>query len=663
VIEMNALGCKRLHLLALLFLLFAVPAALYGQSDRGTITGTATDPSGAVIGSVDVIASLTATGEQFKAVSDDHGFYSLVELPIGSYTVSFRKAGFKDLDRTGVVLETQHTVQVNGLLTVGNVTETVQVTGTPVLEIQTEVGTNMSAQEMTDLPLSVNGGRDITNFAYAVTPNVSGSEWSSNIAGSQAFTKSVLIDGTSTDSGIVGHVGESEPSMDAIQESQVDTTGLRAEDGRSGGGAFLYEMKSGTNQVHGAAFGFLANEFLNANTWANNWYLSQCGSGNPTCDQPYRRAMNRYFDYGFNGGGPVWKKRKMFIFGAYEKYMQADWRTVPSGGSAGTVPTANMLTGDFSELLTAGAAAQGTTKCPISPCPIMNGSTPYMDAAGNTIYYGSIFNPQGNVYAGNVMTGSISPIAQKIVSLYQQYYKPTQAGVTGNYPALANAEPWFHQTQLSFKYDWNVRAADHVAASYIYNLRPRTCMGPCGNAGNTTLWQAGTQTGGPLTFGERQTVISNEYRISESHIFSPNLLNVLSYTFNAFQNKGTPTSELSGSTSWPAQLGFGTVDPTKVFPRISFNGSPNGVGETSIGNTYGAGGYVAYNGIVNDSLSWTKGRHTMKFGTEIRALGFNSDSTGGQLAFNYSNNTYAPTNSKIQPYVIAVQNSLIALAA
>lgn len=642
---MNQSGCKRLHFRQLIFLLLVLPVSLYAQSDRGTITGTVTDSSGAVVASVNVTATQVETGVQFQAVSNQLGFYSILELPIGSYNINFRKSGFKDLDRTGIVVETQHTVELNAALQVGSVSQTVSVTGTPVLELQTEVGTNMNSQEMTDLPLSINGGRDITSFAFAITPNVSGSEWSSSIAGSQAFTKSVMIDGTSTDSGIVGHIGESEPSMDAIQESQVDTTGLRAEDGRSGGGAFLYEMKSGTDQFHGAAFGFLANEFLDANTWTNNWYQSQCSSGDTTCRSEYARAMNRYFDYGASGGGPVWKRRKMFIYAAWERYTQADWIETPNSG---TVPTTKMLTGDFSELLAAAAAARG---CSSSPCPIMNGSTPYTDSKGNVIYYGSIFNPQGNVYPGNIITDPISPIAQKILSIYQQDYKPTAAGVVNNYSTLANNEPAFHQNQLSFKYDWALRDNDHIAVSYIYNLRPRTCTGACGAASNTVLWQNGSTTGGPLAFGLQETVISNEYRASETHTFTPNILNVLAYTFNAFQNKSVPTTTIAGSTNWPEQVGFGSVDPLHVFPYISFGGSPNGLGETTIGNDYGPGGYVAYNGILNESLAWTKGRHSMKFGMEYRELGFNLDSGGGALKVNFSNNTFAPTNTSIQPYV------------
>lgn len=639
---------KRLHfLLPLLFLLLI--AKSQGQSDHATITGTVTDTSGAVLPEVQVTATNLGTAIRYKAVSNDLGFYSLLNLPVGSYAVQFDKQGFKALRRTGLILLAGHTDKLDASLEVGSVSETVTVSGTPVLEMQTEVGTNINSQVMTDLPLTANGGRDITTFAFAIAPNVSGSGWSSHIAGSQAFTKSVTIDGTSTDSGIVGQVGESQPSMEAIGESQINTVGLRAEDGRSGGGSFMFTMKSGTNRWHGSVLGILANEILDANTWDNKWwqsyYTSQNSSNAATYAKKYQRAKNRYFDYGFSGGGPIWKDRT-FFYAAYEKYMQSDWRTNPTGS---TVPTTKMLDGDFSELLSAISTDPRTGLACTAPCPILNSSTkqPYTDAAGNTIYYNSIFQPNGTVYPGNIIPSSqISALSQKIASYYKQYYKPTTAGISGNYPSLSANYPWFHQTQFSIKVDHNLNSNDHIASSYIYNLRPRTypCISSCG------VWQAGTETGGPLSNGVQQTVISNEYRVSETHIFTSNLINVAGFTFNQFQNKSVPMTTVAGGTNWASELGFSDIDKLKIFPHISFSGSPNGFGEKTIGNYY-TGGYVAYNGIFNDSISWVKGRHNLKFGTEIRALGFNNDTVGGALNFTFSNNTFAPTNTAIQSYV------------
>jgi hypothetical protein len=629
---------------------FAMAPFTWCQSDRGTITGVVSDDSGGMLSGVAVVATQTATGVEFKAITNNLGYYTIVELPIGYYKVQFSKAGFMDLVRPGIQVQTQHTVPLNAAMKVGTVTETVTVTGTPALEIQTEVGTNMNAQELTDLPLSANGGRDITSFAFAVTPNVSGSSWATNVGGSQAFTKSVMIDGTSTDSGIVGQVAESEPSMDAIQEAQVDTTGLRAEDGRSGGGAFMYEMKSGTNVIHGSAFGLLANEFLNANTWDNKWWGVYCGA-DASCNSshPSRRAKNRYNDYGFSGGGPIWKKEKMFVFGAFERYTSQDWSVNPTGG---TVPTTKMLNGDFSEMYAAAATARGTSTCTTSPCPIMNGTVPFKDAAGNTVYYGSIISPSGNVYANNIITDPLSAMAKKITAIYARNYAPTGPGVVGNYPSLKNSYPNVTHRQYSLKYDYELRRDDHVAISFINTVRFNDCPGSgCGNSPSSALWQAGTKTGGPLVMGERQRTIANSYRGSETHTFSPNMVNVAAYTFNQFQNISQALTSVSDSTNWPSQLGLGSIDPAPMFPMIQFSGSPNGLGETTIGQTKGISGYVAYNAILNESLNWSKGRHAMKYGMEYRALGFNSDNHRGALQYNFTNTSYTQNFSSQQGYV------------
>jgi len=613
------------------------------QNDRGSIKGTVTDNTGAVVPATQVTAKRVVTSEVFKTKTDSLGMYTLTSLPIGEYTLLFDKNGFKKLDKSNIILQTQHVIQIDASLEVGSASETVTVTtSNPVLEMQTEIGTNMNAQEMTDLPLSVSGGRDITSFAFAVAPNVGGSSWATNVGNSQSFTKSVLIDGTSSDSGIVGQIQESEPSMDAVQEAQVDSTGLRAEDGRSGGGAFLYELKSGTNTFHASTYGFLDNELLNANTWDNKWYLSQCSSTNETCKQTYRRAKDRFQNYGFSGGGKVWRNwfhlKDMYIFAAYEKYDQEDWRENPSGG---TVPTTKMLEGDFSELYTAASAAKGSSVCSTSPCPILTGDgiTPYKDSAGNTIYYGQIFSPSGLAYPSNMITDTLSSIGSKITSIYKKYYVPTLSGVINNYPSLTNKYPKFTQTQFSIKYDWKLADKDHVASSYIYVLRPRTYA-------SGVLWQNGTRDGGPLTSAYVQTVISNAYRVNETHTFSSSMINNASFTFNAFQNKAKPVNSLVSA----ADLGIGSVDHTPYFPEIGLNGWPNGVGEDWLGDNY-INGYVAYNGIANDTLTKIKGRNLIKLGMEYRELGFNYDNTGGSIEYVFSNNTNAPTNTAVQSYV------------
>ena len=614
--------------LCLLALAFA-PFPAWSQADRGTITGTITDLSGAVIPGVEITATNPATGAHYNSVSNGAGIYNLLNLPVATYTLHYSKPEFKTVDRLGVALQVQQRAQIDIRLEVGSQSQTIMVTAAPALQTQTELGTNLTSQVVTDLPLTANGGRDITSFAFSITPTVSGNEYDGHVGGSQAFSKEVLIDGTSSDSGSVGHIGESEPSMDAISQFQVDTSGIGPEAGRTGGGTFLFSLKSGTNSVHGSAFGFLANEFLNANTWDNNYFRSYYTTTDPAnaakYNQQYRTPKSRYFDYGGSAGGPLWRNR-MFIFGAIERYQQSDF-SVTNGQQ--TVPTAAFLQGDFSALLQTGKPALGT------------------DPAGKPIYVGAIYDPlTGDVFPGNIIPQNrISPISQKITALYAQSYQPTFGNrVINNYPQLRNSHPEAHQTQLSFKYDFDITNSNRLSASYIYTLRPSTNR-DIGSPGNA-LWQSGTQTGGPLAPGAIQTTIANAYRVSDSYTISPNLLNVLSLTFNQFQNKAVP---LTGSTNFPAQIGLGDYQSVPNLPLITFGAAVNGVGERQIGNAYTPlSGYVAYNEILNDTLTWVKGRNNIKLGLELRGLGVNDDYQGGELHFNFSNLSGSPAKASLQ---------------
>ena len=613
-----------------LVVLLAVAVGAWGQVDHGNITGTITDPSGAVIPGAQITATNTAIGVIYPSKSNDAGIYTILNLPIGTYNLRYQKEGFGAFERNGVEVSIGQRLDIDVKLSVGAAAQTVTVSGaTPLLSHSTVMGTNLTSKVATDLPLSVSGGRDITSFAFAITPTVSGNTFQAHIGGSQDFSDEVLIDGTTADAGIVGDEGESAPSMDAVQQFQVDTSGISAEAGRTGGGAFEYTLKSGTNQLHGSAFGFLANEILDANSWSNKYFLAANTAMDPVnkalYDQQYRTPRDRFFDYGGSAGGPIWRNH-MFIFGTIERYMQSQFGE--SDGTA-TVPTPAFLNGDFSALLQTSQPPLGT------------------DAAGNPIYPGAIYDPDtGDVFRGNVIPANrISPVSQKIINLYNQYYKATINGpVINNYPSLNSpSDPKFTQTQVSIKWDYDVTNKNRLSASYIYVLRPRINNSLSG----TSLWQAGSQNGGPLTQAALQTVITNEYRASDSYTFSPNVLNVLSLTFNQFANKSTGEQILSGNTNWPSELGFDQYDPTHLFPTISFGGSVNGVGETQIGNGR-IGGYVSYNEALNDTLTWLKGRNNFKFGTELRGLGVNDDVIGGPLNFNFSNLTGAPLNSSIQ---------------
>jgi hypothetical protein len=590
-------------------LVFATAGLLSAQVDRGAINGTVSDPTGGVVPGVQVTASNVATGLTYRVTTGASGLYSVQNLPIGNYDLQFERAGFRTLRRAGIVLQVSQVAQINVSLQVGSVSEAILVTAeTPILQTETtSLGTTMNNKTVSDLPLSVQGGRSVESFAYAVTPNVSGDPWASHIAGSPSFTKQVLIDGTSADAGVVGNLSEMSPSMDAVEEFRVDSTGTRAEAAR-GAGAMSFTLKSGTNRLHAAAFGFLGNEALNANTWDNNFWGR-------------KRNRNRYNDWGFSGGGPILRNR-MFIHGAYEKYGESNY---VMGSNNMTVPTAAFLGGDFSALLDRNTILG-------------------VDGGGNTIYKGAIFDPlTNNVFAGNIIPANrISKNSQVIINEYKASYAPSLPGIVNNSSFPLKGKPKADQDQVTIKFDYQLTRKDQLAVSYIYFDKPTFQF-------NQGPFKAGSQDGGPLTPGRIQTVTGNMYRIQETHTFASAVLNTLSLTYNEFNNRGTAVSTLAGK-NWNKELGL--ESPLPHLPLINFGQARNGFTQFPLGRG-DAGGYVFNQFIVNDSLTWVRGRHTLKIGGEFRALQANSNwfGPGGIYNFTFSPTTGAPTDTKIQPFV------------
>jgi hypothetical protein len=629
---------KRTHLawhracLALICLVaLGIPVLVQAQVDQGTITGTITDTTGAVIPGAQVVAINPATGQTFKVVSNSAGIYNLLNMPIATYDITYSKPDYSSVVHKGVAIQVQQKAEIEVQLHVGAQAQTVTVTAAPLLKLNTELGTNMTSEEVSTLPLTAYQGRDITAFAFAVTPTVTGSDYQGQVGGSQANTKEVLINGTSADSSRVGHIGEMEPPMDAVGQFQVDTSGISAAAGRTGGGVFLFEMKTGTNQFHGSAFGIYANKAFNANTWSNDYFRSYYDATDPansaTYNAQYAKPTKTYYDAGVSGGFPIWRNH-MFLFAALERYHQADFSTTEGGT---TVPTDAFLHGDFSQLLQTSLPILGT------------------DHAGNKIYVGSIWNPvTGDVFPGNIIPQSqLSSVSQSVAGIYEKYYKATVPNRDVlNYPKLNQVDPEFTQTQLSFNYTWDVRSNNRINSSFIYALRPRY-NAALQNANN--LWQSGSSDGGPLASGGLQTTVSNAYRINDSWTISPNLLNVAAFTFNMFQNKALPLTSIAGSNNWAQQIGLGAYQAVSNFPLTTFGGGLNGVSELAIGSsrTLHSGG-VEYNGILDDTVTWVHGKHIVNMGFEYRALGINTDTSGGALHFNFSQQTGAPLVAKIQ---------------
>jgi hypothetical protein len=616
----------------LLTSLLAVVAS--AQSNRATITGTVTDSSGALVSGVEVTAINVDTNVPSKTVSNQDGIYVIPNLFPGRYSVEFKREGFDILSRSAVTLESTQVARIDASLKVGATTQSVTVTAdAPVLDLERpSVGTNMNGKVVTDLPLSIyGGGRTIESFAVAITPGYSvySSPYGAVINGGQWFTKDYTVDGTSGTANIQGDSGETGPTMEAVEELQAETSGLDAQSASTGGGVIAFNLKSGTNKLHGSAFLYGVNELFDANTWTND----SRGEG-----KPKRRA----WDYGFSLGGPIFKN-KTFFFGAFERYTQTDFRL--NSGSA-TVPTSDFMNGNFGALL-------GGTLCTDSGggtglCS-QNGGTPIQtqDTNGSPVVaqLGMIYDPDSASnplctappcqFAGNIIpTDRISPVAQKVNAFYSGY-APQFGGIDSNSRGLLSGSPSQTPNEIVIKLDHTLREADHLSGSWIYNHRPRILDDSGG------LWQQGTTSGGPLSNGRYQIYRAQQWRLSETHTFTPHLLNILNFTYNFDFNASTPTN----AGNWNEQLGFGDTG-ANTFPLISFQDGAAGHSETFIGNTW-QGNISGVNVTTGDSITWTKGRHNFTFGGDFQAHQINTRSGSGALSFGF---TYLTTAGAGYPY-------------
>lgn len=633
--------------LLICLLAFIFGANVSAQTNRATVTGTVTDTSGAVMPGVNVSATNVATGVVTSSVTNKDGIYTIPNLFPGTYSIQFRKEGFKAIDEPSITLESTQVARIDSQLEVGAVTQSVTVnSAAPVLDEETaSIGTNMNGDTVTDLPLSIyGGGRFVENFAIALTPGYSpiSSTYEAVVNGNQGFTKDFTVDGTSATATIQGDSIEIGPSMEAVQELQATTSGLDVKSAITNGGVMAFNLKSGTNKFHGSAFGYGHNEFLDANTW-DDGYTAASGS-----DPTTPKAKARAWDYGGSLGGPI-RKNKTFFFGTFERYVQNDFTP---GGFSSTVPTQDFLNGNFSALLSSPLCSDpSNTGSNAGVCGTADGTTGTYSApinvqndAGQTIplQEGMIFDPAtGNQFTGNMIpTTSFSSVSNKIIPLFQKYYAPEQSTLNLNDRLPEMNSPSQTPNQAVVKIDHNLTNNDRLSGSWIYNHRPRTLVDSGG------VWEAGSTDGGPLSGARLQLVYSDEFRASETHTFSPNLLNVFNWTYNWYWNGSLPASS---GTNWPQTLGFGNTGASN-FPEIGFDSPVNGVGETYIGNTW-QGNYIGGTQITGDYVTWTHGRHAFTFGGDFRAYEINSHLGSGALNFSFLDATTGAPGEPYSPYV------------
>jgi hypothetical protein len=593
-------------------LLFAA-TAIFSQSDRGTITGTVSDPAGAVIANAAVEARNQSTGLVYQAATTNTGNYTIAQLPVGVYEISVAVSGFKKYVRQGISVEVAQVLRIDIPLEVGGSTESVTVQAdAPLLRTESgDISHTVNAGRMDDLPiLGIGAGQagsaGIRN-PYAVVQLIPGTMWQANanvrVNGAPNNTQSFRIEGQdASNTGTPGVPAQTQPSVDAIEELAIQTSNFAPEYGQVGGGMFNVTMKSGTNQFHGTAYENFVNEAFNAG--------QPFIPGNP-------RARNRRNDYGFTIGGPVWIPKvynghdRTFFFFNWEQYREA----VAINNQLETVPTAAYRAGNFATAIPPGANPIGTD--PLQR-PIYAGEI-YDPATTRTVGGQSVRDPFPNQ---TIPQSMFDPVAVKIQNLFPAPLGQNANAVVNNY--IPNI-PTTRVTQIpSLKLDQSI-----------------------GSKGKLSFFWQNTKTTAPLSFtfgqvdGLPDPLATNlgtfqhapVYRLNYDHTLSPTVL----LHFGAGYRSNTffvPSVNEEGNVpnyNAEQELGLHGGTTHTFFPP--FSGLCTGPAGFTPYTCTGQGGMQnfgssAYTYAItqvpsfNTSLTWVKNNHTYKFGGEFRLEGY-----------------------------------------
>src|SRR5947208_9963723 len=331
----------------------------WGQSDLGKISGFVKDPSGATVPNAKITVRSNNGGVERQATTNESGYYVITNVPPGLYTMTAEAQGFQKFESTNNKLDPSADLVIDAALVVGAATQTVEVTGSAV-QLQTESASvqKLVTREQID-SLELNGRNPI--WLAALVPGARGStlaslnfgftQGPSNFNGSRNPENLITFDGAPATRTRSNGTSLGAADVDSTQEVQILTTDYAPEYGRTSGAQIRFTTKTGTSQFHGAAYEYLRNTALNANTWARN--------ANPN-GLTSSAAPVHYNQFGFNIGGPVYipgkfntNKSKIFF---YLGEVRLKYHFVESGSttpSAGLqlVPSVKMRQGDFSELL------------------------------------------------------------------------------------------------------------------------------------------------------------------------------------------------------------------------------------------------------------------------------------------------------------------------
>jgi hypothetical protein len=573
-------------------LLLCGASSAFAQEVTASITGTVTDQSGAAVPGATVTAKSVERGLVYTAVTNDSGLYRVAQLPVGTYEVKVEKPGFASASIPPFVLTLNQIARIDIGMKVGQVSETVEVTGTaPVLETDvTQVDTVINSATNDSLPLASRNYVQLTLLTPgAVTTNPASFTSGNNtdfysgrplINGNREQANNFLLDGMDNNQVSDNLLGYT-PAPDAIQEFNLITSNAPAEFGNFQGGIVNTTIKSGTNQYHGDAWEFFRNDVLNANSWANRVHQPA----------PLPKDKLRWNMFGATLGGPI-IKNKLFFFADY----QGQRFDIPSSSIANTVFTTAERNGDFGDLCQTGFNGSGVC----NPAPAGSGLKS-VQLYNPCLSFSAPCTPSSSAattrspFPNNVIPGvMISPVAS---NLFASPLYPTAIGTGVQQNAINSKASALKVDQGDLKVDYKATDKDNIYYRFTraYQNNPGT---------NSQVLLSNSFSSTPIynTVGDWTRTITgnlvNDFRMGWSHI-----------TF------GSSTGWDSSVGQFGNTLGIGNGNPTGLDGLLALNFSNSAL--SNLGTQESTTSFDDHVWQFEDSVAWTRGRHNIKFGGQF----------------------------------------------
>jgi hypothetical protein len=568
-------------------ILTSAPPLSAQSAGTGALTGTVTDPSGAVVPNVTVTLTKIDTGQVRTVTTGADGTYHFALIQPGAYKVQFAAAGFKSEEVPSVTVNVAETPVLNQALQVGQQAESVvvQAEAAALQTADSTLGRVVDSTTLSNQPLatrnftsimgleagavgSVNNATSLGKATVDVAVNGAGLD-QNNIQIDGMSVVNAFGAGNNADSGI--YVGVPIPNPDALQEFKIQTSTYDASYGRNPGANVNIVTKSGTNQLHGSLFEFFRNDALNA----NSFFYNRDNPASHTTKQVLKQNQ-----FGGAAGGPL-KKDKLFVFGSYQGTRQ---RNGIAGGGATSPVLPPIPAGDRSA--PGFKAALGAAMCPANH----PGNPAYLTGLG--------------IFAGATQLAcdgsNINPVAMNILQVKLpngQYYVP--GSTTGGFQQANYSIPSIYTgDQYLANGDWLINSRNSLAMRYFFTEDPQV-----------TPFSISTVPGTPSSSYYANTIS----RVKLTSLVSNSLVNEV---FGAFERNVANGSDTAPYTN--QQVGITGIVPEETLPPAMVI-----VGAMNIGGTlspfYGPANQIH----VGDQISWSHGKHTIRAGYQFEWLQWN----------------------------------------